>query len=37
VTVAMPVSDFVEAWHTALFFEENEIEFTPETMSEVQH
>ena len=37
VTVAMPVSDFVEAWQTALFFEENEIEFTPETVSEVQH
>ena len=37
VTVAMPVSDFVEAWQTALFFEDNQIEFTPDTVSEVQH
>lgn len=37
VTVAMPVSDFVEAWQTALFYEEFEIEFTPDAVPEVQH
>jgi len=37
VTIEMPISDFIEAWQTALFFEENEIEFTPEAVPEVQH
>lgn len=37
VTIDMLIDDFISAWQTALFFEENEIEFTPEEMSGVQH
>jgi len=37
VTINMGIDDFISAWQTALFFEEHEIEFTPEEMSDVQH
>lgn len=37
VTIDMMIDDFISAWQTALFFEEHEIEFTPEEMSGVQH
>ena len=37
VTVAMPVSDFVEAWHTSLFFSVFYIEFTPASVPELHH
>lgn len=37
VTIDMSIDDFTSAWQTALFFEENEIEFTPEAVPEVQH
>lgn len=37
VTIAMPVKEFCEAWQTALFYEEFEIEFNPEALPEVQH
>jgi len=37
VTIDMNIEDFTSAWQTALFFEEHEIEFTPEEVSDVQH
>jgi hypothetical protein len=37
VTINMTIDDFISAWQTALFFEEHEIEFTPEEMPDVQH
>lgn len=37
VTIDMEMDDFISAWQTALFFEDHEIEFTPEEVPEVQH
>lgn len=37
VTIDMQIEDFISAWQTALFFEEHDIEFTPEEVPDVQH
>jgi len=37
VTIEMPITDFAEAWHTALMFEDYEVEITQDAVSEVQH
>jgi len=37
ITIDMEISDFVNLWQTALYYEEYEIEFTPEEVSDLQH
>lgn len=37
VTVDMVIQEFCEAWQTALFYSENEIEITLDEVPEVQH
>lgn len=37
VTIDMAIQEFCEAWQTALFYSENEIEVTLDEVPEVQH
>lgn len=37
VTIAMETSEFAGQWQTALALEDYEIEFTPDTVSEMSH
>lgn len=37
VTVAMDATEFATHWQTALALEDYEIEFTPDTVSEMSH